>query len=97
MCACLPTLRPLLRETWLKGKFLLTTVRYAIDRSRRDDGIQLESGCQNSPVRKSTYPPVWIDDFHGIGLNAGPAEVMSSAEFYPERDDTLLAGIHLRQ
>lgn len=96
VCACLPTLRPLLREALQKGEALVAIVRSATDRSRLDDGIQLESRYTGTHGKGSTYHTRWVDEelSFGAGANvAGATAVTSSAAgLDPERDDKLLAG-----
>lgn len=101
ICACLPTLRPLLREIVHKGRHWGETAYSSGIRSQHRHGTKLDSGFQTVQGAKPPTQGRWIDDNLGFRPKNdmfGEAAVTSSmSDRDPERDTIPLVGITVRQ
>lgn len=101
ICACLPTLRPLLREVAGKGHQWATTAHSFRIRSRDHHGTQLESGYQTAQRTKSSTQGRWFDDGCSLqpksNISSETAVTSSVLDQDPERDKIPLAGINVQK
>lgn len=99
-CACLPTLRPLLREILLKGESVGKIFDSLTNRTRLDQGIQLDSSSKKAGEIKPSHHTRWIDENPRLqpqGYLSGDTTVTSVVGGTDsERDDTQFAGINVR-
>lgn len=101
ICACLPTLRPLLSATWFEVKHYGSKVRNATVRSNHDQAIQLESGKGRPQDPQAGFHTKWLDN----ELDAPSSETVAGGTAFtkvvgcsdPERDDIPLKEINVQQ
>jgi len=100
LCACLPTLRPLLNKTWLEVKNLRSIVSSFANQTRQDTVIQLESGNKRTEEPNLSRRTGWIDDSFDLlpsqGISRETAITGSAGGPDPERNDMLLTNINVQ-
>ena len=99
--ACLPTLRPLLRETWLRLEPFRLMSRSATGQHRQSQAIRLGSYHRSGREPKSGYHTKWLHHDLDLATNEGVSRstavtTMVGGGSDHERDDRLLININVQ-
>ncbi|MCJ1368347.1 hypothetical protein MMC16_007489 [Acarospora aff. strigata] len=101
ICACLPTLRPMFRETWLGVKIFNSKMRSTKDRIFPEQAIKLDSGRGRAAKSNQTYHTQWLNNDLDIPSTSGVSRrtavtTLAGAAPDPERDESLLTEINVQ-